>query len=265
MQRESPPSRLRAAANEAEMREDRLLGGRVRLVQPCGGLRATTDSVMLAAAVPAREGQRILDVGCGSGVIALCVAARVPHLDLHGLESESGLAGLAAHNAELNRVERWQSHVGDLYCLPESLARMRFDIVCTNPPWILAGRPSPDAARRMARAEAGAGFEAWLAACMRLLRPGGSLVAVFPRSRLAEAARAMGGAVLCRPFAPRKGKPQHRILARAPGEKEGIRWLPEVVVHSGDSYSDTMRGVLWDAEPIGWGGNSERPLEAGLA
>ena len=58
--------------------EDTLLGGRVRLRQPVAGYRAAIDPVFLAAAVPAVPGDRALDVGCGAGAAALCLAIRVP-------------------------------------------------------------------------------------------------------------------------------------------------------------------------------------------
>jgi tRNA1(Val) A37 N6-methylase TrmN6 len=64
-----------------ETREDRLLGGRVRLLQPLKGYRAATDPVLLAAAVAARPGQRVLDLGCGAGAAVFCLAARVPGLE----------------------------------------------------------------------------------------------------------------------------------------------------------------------------------------
>ena len=61
-----------------ETREDRLLGGRVRLIQPLSGYRAATDPVLLAAAVAARPGERVLDLGCGDGASSFCLAERVP-------------------------------------------------------------------------------------------------------------------------------------------------------------------------------------------
>ena len=62
------------------------LGGRLRLWQPARGYRSGADAVMLAAACPARPGERVLELGCGAGVALFCLGARVPGLHLAGLE-----------------------------------------------------------------------------------------------------------------------------------------------------------------------------------
>ena len=48
-----------------EVSEDKLLGGRVRLRQPIRGYRVAIDSILLASAVPAKRGSRVLDLGAG--------------------------------------------------------------------------------------------------------------------------------------------------------------------------------------------------------
>ena len=63
---------------DPDFTEDRILGGRVLLRQPAQGYRVAIDPVLLAAAAPARAGDLVLDVGCGVGAAALCLAARVP-------------------------------------------------------------------------------------------------------------------------------------------------------------------------------------------
>ena len=70
----------------------------VRLGSRGAGYRAGVDPVLLAASVPARAGQSVLDLGCGAGVAALCLAARVPGL-LAGLEVQPAYAALARRNA----------------------------------------------------------------------------------------------------------------------------------------------------------------------
>ena|GEM_PF-4880497 len=54
-----------------------LLGGRVVCMQPVDGFRVAIDPVLLAAAVPAQAGERVLDAGTGTGAAALCLGARV--------------------------------------------------------------------------------------------------------------------------------------------------------------------------------------------
>ena len=115
--------------------EDHLLGGRVRLRQPVAGqLRAGLDAVLLAAALPARPGQRVLEAGCGSGAAMLCLAARVPGLALLAVERDAGMAALAAENAALNgqAAEVVTGDVADL-----ALARRLgpWDHAMANPPY----------------------------------------------------------------------------------------------------------------------------------
>ena len=51
-----------------EINLDKLLGGRVELFQPKQGFKATTDSVILAASIPFKQGERAIDLGSGLGV-----------------------------------------------------------------------------------------------------------------------------------------------------------------------------------------------------
>ncbi len=86
----------------AEVSEDRLLGGRVMFRQPVDGYRAAIDPVFLAAAVPAQNGQSILDVGSGAGAASLCLATRVPGLRIFGIEMQPALVALARDNIAAN-------------------------------------------------------------------------------------------------------------------------------------------------------------------
>jgi tRNA1(Val) A37 N6-methylase TrmN6 len=54
-----------------EITTDGFLGGRLTIAQPVAGYRAAADPVLLAAAVQARPGQAVLDLGCGAGVASL--------------------------------------------------------------------------------------------------------------------------------------------------------------------------------------------------
>ena len=90
----------------APVSEDSLLGGRVRISQPCAGARVAIDPVFLAAAVPVEPGQVVLDIGCGSGAASLCVAARVPECRVVGLELQPDLARLAGDNVAANGMEK---------------------------------------------------------------------------------------------------------------------------------------------------------------
>ena len=73
-----------------------LLGGRVSYAQPARGFRSGIEPVLLAAAIPARPGERILEGGSGAGAALLCLAARVGQVQGVGIEQDPALASIGA-------------------------------------------------------------------------------------------------------------------------------------------------------------------------
>lgn len=229
--------------------EDALLDGRVRLRQPLSGFRAGLDAVLLAAFVPARTGERVLEAGCGSGAAFLCLAARVPGLRIGAVERESAMAVLARGNAAANGADATvvDGDVDDL-----ALARRLgpFDQAFANPPYWPDGTPPPGAVRRAATHESGGGLVAWARFLVAALRDHGTVSLVLPAARFdvgIAALRDVGcGSVTLLPIAPRAGQPAKRVLIRArKAGRASACLLPPFVLHAADgSFTDDAEHVL---------------------
>ncbi|MEM7745622.1 MAG: methyltransferase [Pseudomonadota bacterium] len=240
--------------------EDAFLDGRVRLRQPVTGYRAATDPVLLAAATPAVSGNSVLDLGCGVGAAACCLGARVPSLDLHGLELQLLYARLARENAASN-AQRFTVHDGDLRVMPRALKESVFDAVMLNPPWHSAeGSGSPDPARDRAH-RLDTDMMTWLTAALARTRPGGWVVVIQRAERLPDILAGFGaqaGDIAVLPLAGREGRPAKRVIVKArKGSKGPFRLAPPLVLHRGtahltdaDDFSDTATAILRDAAPI---------------
>ncbi|MCZ7643207.1 MAG: hypothetical protein M5U33_11605 [Pseudorhodoplanes sp.] len=75
--------------------DDAALGGRLKLLQPRRGHRFGHDAILLAASVPARPGERTVELGSGVGAAGLALMARVADLHLTMIEIEPMLTALA--------------------------------------------------------------------------------------------------------------------------------------------------------------------------
>src|SRR5208282_2971379 len=102
-----------------DLTEGHLLGGRVRYAQPRRGFRSGIEPVLLAAAVPARTGERVLEAGSGAGAALLCLAARVAGISGVGVERDPALTALAAHNAAANGWAELGFLAGDIAAVPD--------------------------------------------------------------------------------------------------------------------------------------------------
>ena len=259
-----------APSHDGGIRNVGLLNQRLRLATPEDGLGVTSDAVFLASAIPAEPGMRFLDAGCGVGVVGLCLAARVPGLDIHGIEIDPHLAELARSNAAGNGIGGWSVHTGDLFGPLPTAYRSGFDCVGTNPPWQRAdaSTPSPDPRRTLARREGGSGRKLgdWLAVCAGLLRENGVLVTIVPPNRIDDSLVQLGSwAAEMQPLQARAGRSPRTVLVRlrrsaAPSR----RWLPPLPVHAGGHHSLAAERILRAGEPFPWPSPADLQKGAGL-
>jgi len=236
---------------DSELSHDAFLCGRLHLWQPVKGYRAATDPVLLAAACPAKPGDSILDLGCGAGAAALCLAARVAGLHLTGLELQPAFAALARRNAAENGTAM-DVFEGDL---TEKPLKSAHDHVIANPPYYpRSGSPSPYA-NRDASLRAETPIAAWVAAAARRLKPGGTLTLICGTDSLPEVLASLApklGSAAVLPLAAREGRPALRILLRArKGGRAAFRLLAPFVLHRGhahdgdrESYTPRASAVL---------------------
>lgn len=231
---------------------DRFLGGRLLLRQPVAGDRAGMDAVLLAAACPARPGEAVLELGCGSGAAILCLGARVPDLALTGLERQAEVAALARENAAANGIALTVI-AGDLAAMPAALRAMSFDQVIANPPYFAAGTPAADPRRSAARHEE-TPLPLWIDAALRRLRPGGRLTLIQRADRLAGVLAAIGpraGGVTILPVAPRAGRPAGRVIVTArKGAGAPLRLLPPFVLHAQAAHLRDGEDLTPEAQAI---------------
>ena len=212
--------------------EDRFLGGRIVCAQPKHGFRAGHDTVLLAAAVPARSGERVLELGSGAGVSSLCLAARVDGADITGVELDVGLVALANANAARNgfgdRVRFIEGDVLDFPSPSEGEEDRLFDHVFFNPPFHpSSGDISPSVARD--RAMRGDDIALWMAKAVEMCASGGTVTAIVRADRIGELeTNAPGLTVL--PLAPHEGEAARRAIVQ--WRKGGIaRTLAPFVLH----------------------------------
>lgn len=231
--------------------DDTLLGGRVTLRQPAAGFRAALDPVLLAAFVPAKPGQRVLEAGCGSGAGFLCLAARVPDLSVVAVEQDAETAELARGNAARNGLGgRATVIAGDIADKALAASLGHFDHAFANPPFWPGGTPPPAAQRAAATHEAETDLASWVRFLARGLSRRGTVSLVLPAARFDDgiaALKAAGcGGVLLLPLAPHDGEPARRVLLRGIAQsKAPAQLLPPLVLHRrGEGYTEQAERVL---------------------
>jgi tRNA1Val (adenine37-N6)-methyltransferase len=232
-----------------------------RIEQESCAQKVSTDACILGAAANLAGATHVLDIGTGTGLLALMAAQRAPAAHIEALELDTAAAAQAASNVA---ASPWAGRItvhplslaayATRWPAPLASADHQFSHIICNPPFFRRSLAPPDAARATARhaGETSLTFEAiseFAAAC---LRPGGTLTVLLPPPEMAgfaEVARASGLAVQAR-LAVRH-RPGGRVTRgiwqfgrQAPGEVAER----ELVIKEADgsAYSPDFRSLLAD-------------------
>lgn len=213
---------------------DDFLNGKVKLRQSVKGLRATSDAVLVAAAVQAKAGETILDVGAGNGVIGLCVGARVP-VQITALEIQENLVQLIQENAALNDRKITVIRT-DLFQHTDPLKGKLFHHVVTNPPFYDNTGATRANTEQSIAYTANFDLNKWLVYCLKHVRAKGTFTMIHRPEMLGEILmileQKLGGIEII-PIYSKTGQLSKRMIVRGQlGSKRPTRLLPGVVLHT---------------------------------
>ena len=203
-------------------------------------MKVGTDGILLGAWAPVTNARRVLDIGSGSGLIALMLAQRSPaDCRIDAVELDSNAARQARENAA---ASPWHGRVTVIESAIQTYQAAPYDLIVSNPPYFPAGQTLRDPARALARHTGGLDPRGLLAASDRLLSRTGQLALVLPT--------AMADEILCisssydlyercyLAVTTREGKEANRVLLLL-GRGLNKCERGEIVIHSATGgYSD---------------------------
>lgn len=142
-------------------------------------MKVGTDGTLLGAWTPVEAAHRILDIGTGSGLIALMLAQRSPSARITGIDIDEAAIRQARSNAA---ASPWGQRI-EMVC--KDICRLgarqgRYDVVVSNPPYFVERVACPDAARHAARHTDSLSFEQLLLVVDNLLTEDGTFSVVLP-------------------------------------------------------------------------------------
>ena len=228
-------------ALSADERLDRV-NENITLIQRKGGLTFGTDAFLLSTFCrPLRRGV-CADFGCGTGIIALLLAARGTYARIFGVEAQSAFAELARRNAEISGFSDTVPVLcRDIRALSPADFGCELDAIVANPPYmrVESGFASPRDEKQIARHEVLGGITDFAKAAAKCLKYGGKFYTVFRPDRLEALLAALHEAgftakrmVFVHDHA---GKEPSMVLTEAHlGGAEGLAILPPLILHESD-------------------------------
>lgn len=205
---------------------DDFYDGRLKIVQPARGFRAGTDSLLLAAALPADLTGAALELGCGCGGALLTAAYRMPQAQVSGIDIDADMIALARRGIlENGYQDRVDVDCRDAAALPPDWQN-RFDLVFSNPPFFESGTiQTPGDGKDAAYLES-VSLKDWINAMLFALRPKGQFIIVHRAADLARILAAIErqtGEIIVQPVHSYPGAEAKRVLVRA---RKGLRSGP---------------------------------------
>ena len=191
------------------------------IIQDHAAMKVGTDSVLLGAWASHPNPLRILDIGCGTGLLSLMLAQRYSEANILGVDIEAG----AIQDAQLNVMQsKWTDRIRlvheNFFDLKNEVA---FDLIISNPPFFPTDTPSPKESRALARSGKNFNLMEWMAEAKKRLAPDGRIALILPIDQRTNLEQSMKECTLflhriCF-IRPTLSKSIHRILVELGNEK----------------------------------------------
>ena len=225
------------------------------IIQGDSVFRYGIDAVLLSGYAKVKSGERVLDLGTGTGILPILLAAKTEGQSFTGLEIQEYSADMAARSVAYNQLEDRISIVkGDLKEAASIFGPASFDVVVSNPPYMTGrhGLVNPEAAKAIARHEVQMTLEDLVSQTAKVLSDRGRFYLIHRPFRLAEI---MGMLMkyhlepkrmrLVYPFPDRE--PNMVLLEAQKGGKPRITVDPPLIVYEKPGvYTDEIRRIYGD-------------------
>ncbi len=168
---------------------DEISGSRLRIFQKEKGYRFSIDALLLAHFVHLKKGDRIVDLGTGSGVIAVIMARKKECGKVVGVDIQEELVDMARRSVQLNNLEeKLVICRGDVRNIEAVFDSKSFNVAVFNPPYrkLKSGRINPNDQKSIARHEVKATLQDFLNAAGYVLRRSGRAYIIYPATRMVE-------------------------------------------------------------------------------
>ena len=155
-------------------------------------MKVGTDGVLLGAWTPIHNSQctmhnaqfRILDVGTGSGLIALMLAQRCPEAEIEAIDIDEAAVEQARENVKraqtAAQTDRFADRIQTYHARLQEWKGGPYDLIVSNPPYFQNSLKNPDKGRQTARHTDSLSYEELIRHCARLLAKGGQLALILP-------------------------------------------------------------------------------------
>lgn len=224
----------------------------LKIIQHPSAFCFGTDAVLLSHFADVRKGDRVVDLGTGTGIIPILLAGRTEAATIIGIEIQEPMAEMARRSIALNGLEdRIQILYGDLKEAPNFLGKGYMDVVVSNPPYKKQGSGivSREDAHAIARHELRCTLEDVIRVASSMLRSGGRFCLIHQSDRMMDILFLMRE----HHIEPKRIRLIHSFVDQAPNLVllEGIRngkpyltWMPPLIIREQDgSYTSEINEI----------------------
>lgn len=232
---------------------DELLGGRIKIFQKEKGYRFSLDVLLIAHFVHLKRGDHIVDLGTGSGVIAMIMAGRRECSKVIGVDIQEEFVDMAKRSVECNNLqEKVDIRMGDIRTIETLFDGNSFDVSIFNPPYrkLKSGRINPSNQKSIARHEIKGTLHDFLRAAAYVLKKSGRAYIIYPATRMVELLSSMRTAGI----EPKRMRLVHShsdsrgefvLVEGKKGGREELEVLPPLVVYDiASEYTEAMNGIF---------------------